>query len=77
MSVDLMDGREAAKYIKVFSYWTLLELAKRGQCPHIRVGKRVFFRKDSLDKWLDDLETGGRAAQEDGQEYGKLRKIYG
>lgn len=72
--MDLMDGKEAARYIKVFSYWTLLDLAKRGDMPHIRVGKRVFFRRDSIDRWLKDLETGG-SVKDDAPEYGKLRKI--
>ena len=70
----LMDGREAAKYIDKYSYWSLLELAKQGIIPHIRIGRRVFFRQDSLDKWLDDLETGG-TPKEEASEYGQLRKI--
>ena len=73
--MDLMDGKEAAKYINVFSYWTLLDLVKRGSIPHIRVGKRIFFRRDSIDQWLKDLETGGCPKEETPDGYGKLRKI--
>lgn len=72
--MDLMDGKEAAKYTKVFSCWTLLDLAKRGIVPHIRISNRVFFRRESIDRWLNDLETGG-SVKDDVPEYGKLRKI--
>lgn len=70
-----MDGREAAIYLKVFSYWSLLQLAKENKVPHLKIGRRVFFRKDSLGAWLDSLETGGTAPQEEGQQYGKLRRV--
>ncbi len=28
--------------------------------PHLRLGKRICFRRESLEKWVADLETGCR-----------------
>lgn len=73
--MDLMDGREAAKYIRVLSYWSLLDLAKRGGIPHVRVGKRIFFRAEALDTWIKEIETGFNLQQEDFTEPVKLRRV--
>ena len=72
--MDLMDGKAAAEYVGVLSYWTILDLAKRGKLPHIRVGRRVFFRAEALDKWVRNLETGG-AESEAPPERGVLRRV--
>lgn len=72
--MDIMDAREAAKYVGVLSYWTLLEMAKQGKVPHIRVGRRVFFRAEALDEWVRDLETGG-SRQEEVVQRGTLRRV--
>ena len=50
-----MKAREAAAYLGV-SYWLLLEMAKRGEVPHIRAGKLVLFRKEALDDWMRQQE---------------------
>jgi len=71
--MKLLDAKEAAAYTQVFSYWTILDLAKQGKVPHIRVGRRVFFRAEALDGWIKDLETGG--AQEADPEPGTLRRV--
>jgi len=46
-----MQTKPAAEYLGL-SYWKLLELVKAGKVPHIRVGGRILFRRESLDKWL-------------------------
>lgn len=51
-----MTAKEAAEYIGV-SYWHLLETAKRKQIPHVRVGARVLFRKETLDRWMANQEV--------------------
>ena len=48
-------AREAAEYLGV-SYWLILEMAKRGEIPHIRAGRLVLFRKEALDRWMDEQE---------------------
>jgi len=72
--MKLLDAKEAAAYTQVFSYWTLLDLAKRGLIPHVRVGRRVFFRAEALDEWVRDLETGG-SRQEEVVQRGTLRRV--
>ena len=78
MTLDLMDGKELEVYLGgKLSYWTLLELAKAGELPHIRIGRRVFFRKQAIDAWLIELETGSVKKQaEETPRYGQLRKIH-
>lgn len=71
--MDLMDAKEAARYVGVFSYWTILDLAKQGKVPHIRVGRRVFFRAEALDGWIRGIETGG--IQQEDPEPGTLRRV--
>ena len=39
------------------SYWKLLDLAKSGKIPHVRVGGRVIFRRAVLDEWMRGLEV--------------------
>jgi len=72
--MDLMDAKEAARYLGVLSYWSLLDLAKRGEVPHVRVGRRVFFRAEALDAWVRGLETGGVKTEEP-PALGTLRRI--
>lgn len=50
-----LKAKEAAQYLGC-SYWKLLEMVKKGEIPHIRVGKLVFFRKVTLDQWLGEQE---------------------
>lgn len=46
-----LKAREAASFLGI-SYWKLLDMAKRGEIPHVRVGKLLLFRRDSLENWL-------------------------
>lgn len=50
-----LKAKEAAAYLGV-SYWLLLEMAKRGEVPHIRAGRLVLFRKEALDDWMRQQE---------------------
>lgn len=50
-----LKAKEAAQYLGC-SYWKLLDMAKKSEIPHIRVGKLVFFRKETLDQWLGEQE---------------------
>lgn len=75
MPLHMMDAEETAKYLKV-SYWTVLEKAKKGAIPCVRVGNRVLFSQEGLDNWIEQQEAQsiGQGVQADDQ-YGKLRKI--
>ena len=54
----VMTAKQAAtEYFNgTISYWKLLELAKSGQIPHVKVGYRIIFRREALDAWMQSLE---------------------
>lgn len=66
---------EAAEYIGV-SKDTIYKLVRKQEIPHIRLGKRILFRVESLEAWLQEREAGPEDTQpEDKPEYGQLRMI--
>ncbi|GEN36624.1 excisionase family DNA-binding protein [Aneurinibacillus danicus] len=69
-----LTGKEAAQLIGV-SYWLILEMAKKHEIPHFRMGNRVLFREDSLLQWLKEKEKTSTYKLETNQQYGKLRRI--
>lgn len=73
MSRHMLEATEAAEYLHI-SYWTLLEKAKKGFIPSVRVGRRVLFSQEGLDAWIEAQEARSiQSAPDEG--YGKLRKI--
>ena len=58
MARSTLRAKEAATYLGI-SYWLVLEMAKRGEIPHIRAGNRVLFRRESLDRWMTQQEQAG------------------
>lgn len=48
-------AKPTAAYLNI-SYYTLLEMVKRGEIPHIRAGRLILFRKETLDQWLMEQE---------------------
>jgi excisionase family DNA binding protein len=51
-----LKAREAARYLGI-SYWKILDMAKKSEIPHVRVGKIVLFRRETLDHWLAQQEA--------------------
>lgn len=47
--------KETAEYLGI-SYWLVTQLVKRKQIPCSRVGGKVLFRKEALDKYLNEKE---------------------
>jgi excisionase family DNA binding protein len=47
--------QEAADYIGC-KYDKLMQMVRLKQIPHYRIGKRVFFTKESLEKWVEEME---------------------
>ena len=76
MPRHMLDAVEAAEYLKV-SYWTLLEKAKKGVIPCVKVGRRVLFSQEGLDGWIEEKEWQSINRDVKGADYGKLRKIKG
>ena len=52
--------REAAEYLGV-SYWLVTQLVRRKKIPCSRVGGKVLFRKEALDKYLNEKEKASIA----------------
>lgn len=49
---ELMTRAEVFKYLRV-SNMTLHRLMKDHKFPYIKLGKRVLFRKEDIDKYLE------------------------
>jgi excisionase family DNA binding protein len=69
-----LTAKEAANLLGL-SYWSLLEIAKRKEIPHIRAGKRVLFRLESLEHWMDQQEMNSIRKSEKIETNGTLRKV--
>lgn len=53
----LMDAQELAD-LTGWSLQRIWDLARRGLVPHVKVGRRVFFPRRSVEAWLE----GGQAS---------------
>lgn len=42
------------------SYDTIKKMCQKGQIPAFKAGNEWRFRKDSIQKWIDDQETQSR-----------------
>lgn len=50
---------ELSKYLSI-SISTIRKLKRSNRIPYLRIGNKLLFQKESIDKWLNNLE-----AQED------------
>ena len=55
MGDNVLSAKQAAKYLGI-SYWLILELVKKKEIPHSKLGSKIIFRKDSLDNYLLENE---------------------
>lgn len=46
---------EAAEYLGC-GYDKLLQMVRQRQIPHYRLGRRVFFTRNTLDLWIENQE---------------------
>jgi len=67
-----ISAKTAAEYLGI-SYWKLLELAKAGKVPHIRLEGRILFRRHSLDAWLAEQEVASLRREQ--KQTGKIRRL--
>jgi len=63
MHDNLMDIKEAAKYLKM-NKMTIYKLAREGKMPAFRVASEWRFRRDLIDKWLMS-QLKGKPVEED------------
>ena len=47
----LLDYHAAAHYLSL-SYWTIRDMASRGEIPFVRAGRRVLIDRKDLDDWI-------------------------
>jgi excisionase family DNA binding protein len=61
MVVEYLTKQEVAEYMKV-SLATLERLMRQG-LPHIKLSRRVLFRKADVDRWLESKIVRGPTAR--------------
>jgi excisionase family DNA binding protein len=50
-----MTAKDAAALLGI-SYWKLTMMCKAKEIPHLRVGNRLLFRKETLERWMANQE---------------------
>ncbi|WP_312647533.1 helix-turn-helix domain-containing protein [Aminipila sp.] len=53
----VFDSHEAAEYLHIH-YDTVIKSARRGEIPHFKVGRKLLFRKESIDEFIRQQEEG-------------------
>ena len=46
---------EVAEYLGI-SYWLVVQLVRKNELPHFRVGGRILFRKKVIDNFMEEQE---------------------
>lgn len=55
----LLEAEDVAGMLGMTTDWVYREV-RAGRLPHIRLGRYVRFRRESIDAWLEAREHGGR-----------------
>jgi excisionase family DNA binding protein len=53
----LLEADDIASYLGMRTDWVYREV-RAGRLPHIRLGRAVRFRQESIDAWLESRERG-------------------
>ena len=61
VTARLIDADEVARKLHIGRDWVYAEV-RAGRIPHIRLGRYVRFREDSIEGWLGELEDASLAA---------------
>jgi excisionase family DNA binding protein len=59
----VMTVSQLSRYLQV-STGHVYEMARTGQIPAIRLGRKWRFRREQIDRWLDDLTVSGECIRE-------------
>lgn len=62
---DVLTIKELSAYLKI-PRSTLYKLVREGRIPSQKVGRHWRFRKEAIDRWLD--ETGAEEPKPEGEE---------
>jgi excisionase family DNA binding protein len=57
MKQNMMTVRELAKYLKMKPV-TIYKHAQTGKLPAFKIGASWRFKRNTIDKWISDQETG-------------------
>lgn len=75
MQRQTITAKEAADYIGV-SKDTIYDLSRKKKIPCVRVGKRILFRREALDKWMDEQEAESvNKSLKQPEVHGKVRRL--
>lgn len=73
----VVNDKELAKKLdptgKIITPWTIRNWRLQGDLPFFQVGKRIFYRLESVLRWIDSRESGTQKPEP--AQYGTLRKI--
>jgi len=69
---ETIEASEAAELLGI-SAWSIYDLARRREIPHIKLGRRVLFRRTSLLAWLDEREAA--SLRQEPVSTGKIRRL--
>jgi len=53
----LLEADDVAEYLGMRTDWVYREV-RAGRLPHIRLGRAVRFRRESIEAWLESRERG-------------------
>lgn len=53
MNQNVFNAREAAEYLRI-GYDTVLRLTRIGEIEYVRNGSSYLYKREFLDKWLDN-----------------------
>lgn len=56
----LLEAEDVADYLGVRTDWVYREV-RAGRLPHIRLGRAVRFRRESIEAWIESRERGASA----------------
>jgi excisionase family DNA binding protein len=57
-----LTAQEVADILNI-SIDTVYKLTRQNEIPHVTIGRRVLFRRESIEQWLKDNEESSRTYQ--------------
>jgi len=61
VSDRLLTAAEVAAFLAVKESW-VREATRDGRLPHLRLGRYRRYRREDIERWLDEQQAGGRLA---------------
>ena len=52
-----LSEQEVAEYLGL-SYWSVRQMRLQQGLPHFKCGRRIFYRQESVQRWLEQQEQG-------------------